>query len=529
MLEFRILGPLEVIDGDRSLTPPGTIQRALLAILLLHVNRVVSGDRLIDLLWGEEPPASGSTALQVRVSQLRKALGEAGSRIVTQPPGYLIQLEREQFDLHRFELLVEAADRNLAADDPAAAAAGLRDALGLWRGPPLADFAYAGFAQAAIARLEELHLGALEKRLEADLALGRQAVLIAELRALVAEHPLRERLRSQLMLALYRAGRQADALAAYHEGRRVLVDEIGIEPGPELRELEGAILRQEPALDLPDRAPSRSILVGASDNGALAALLAVAEPLATRPRRALVIARAVADRAEMGRTSALLHELREALLARGLSARAAAFTSEEPASDLVRIACEQDVDLLLIDAPPDLLADGTVESVLASAPCDVALVAGGPAAPDGTFVLVPFGGGEHDWAAIEIGAWIAAAEDRPLRLVGSAGQPGGRDASRQLASASLAIQLAFGVAAEPLLVPPGPEGVLGACEGAALAVAGLSDRWKQSGLGDVRHALAIQTRLPVLLVRHGLRPGGLAPRSSLTRFSWSAAPRSLGL
>jgi DNA-binding SARP family transcriptional activator len=529
LLEFRILGPLEVIDGDRSLTPPGTIQRALLAILLLHVNRVVSSDQLIDLLWGDEPPASGSTALQVRVSQLRKALGGAGAHIVTRPPGYLIQLEREQFDLHRFELLVETADRNLAAGDPAAATAGLHEALALWRGPPLSDFAYAGFARAAIGRLEELRLGALEKRLEADLALGRHRELIADLRELVAEHPLRERLRAQLMLALYRAGRQADALAAYQEGRRTLIDEIGIEPGPEMRALEGAILRQEAALDLPDLAPSRSILVGASGDAALDALLAVAEPLASRPRRALVVARPLAARADVGVTSARLHELREALLARGVSARAAAFTSDDPARDLVRIACEQDVDLLLIDAPPDLLADRVVESVLASAPCDVALAAGGPTAHDGAFVLVPFGGGEHDWAAIEIGAWIAAAESRPLRLVGSTGEPGGRDASRQLASASLAIQLAFGVAAEPLLVPPGAAGVLAACEGAALAVTGLSDRWQRSGLGDVRHALATRARMPVLLVRRGLRPGGLAPRSSLTRFSWSAAPPGLGL
>ena len=433
-------------------------------------------------------------------------------------------MDREQLDLHRFEALTERADRDLADGDPGSAAAALREALALWRGPPLADFEYAAFAQAAIARLGELRLAALERRVEADLELGRHDELTGELRALVAEHPLRERLRMQLMLALYRCGRQADALAEYQEARRVLLEEIGIEPGRELRELERAILRQEPALDLLDRAPARSILVAAFCDAALDGLLAVAEPLARSPRRALVLARPVSSRDEVGRTSAMLSERRAALIEQGVNVRAAAFTSDDPASDLVRIACEQDVDLLLVDAPATLLADATVESLLVSAPCDAVLLAGGPAVLAGAFVLVPFGGGEHDWAAIEVGAWIAAAEALPLRLLGSTGEPSGRDASRQLASASLAIQLAFGVAAEPLLVEPGVAGVLAACEGASLAVAGLSDRWKRTGLGDVRFALATQTQVPVLLVRHGLRPGGLAPRSSLTRFSWSVAP-----
>ena len=295
LLEFRILGPLEAIDGDRVLTPVGAIQRALLAILLLNVNRVVSSDQLIDLLWDEHPPASGATALQVRVSQLRKALGKAGSVIVTRPPGYLIRLEGGQLDLHRFELLVDRAGSALAADDPASAAASLQEALALWRGPPLADFTYASFAQAAIGRLDELRVSAVEKRIEADLALGRHADLIAELRALVAQHPLRERLRAQLMLALYRSGRQAEALAEYQAGRRVLVNELGIEPGIELQELERAVLRQEPALDLADRVPLRSILVAPSADHALDALIALAEPLSSRPQRALVLAQAVGN------------------------------------------------------------------------------------------------------------------------------------------------------------------------------------------------------------------------------------------
>jgi hypothetical protein len=179
---------------------------------------------------------------------------------------------------------------------------------------------------------------------------------------------------------------------------------------------------------------------------------------------------------------------------------------------------------MLLDAPASPLDDPLVRDVLISAPCDVALLAGAPAAQTGSFVLVPFGGGEHDWAAVELGAWFAAAERRALRLVGSAGDAGGADASRQLASASLAIQVSFGVAAEPLLVPPGSAGLLSATEGATLIVAGLSERWERSGLGAARLALATEAPAPTLLVRRGLRPGGLAPRASLTRFTWSVGP-----
>jgi DNA-binding SARP family transcriptional activator len=244
-VEFRILGPLEVADGDAVLMLAGAKQRALLAILLLNANQVVSSDRLIDELWGEEPPDSGATALQMQVSRLRKTLGGSGDTVVTKPPGYAIRLDRDQFDLHRFERLVEEAE----ASEPAVAAEKLREALALWRGSPLADLAYESFAQAAIGRLEELRVTALERRIDADLALGRHSALAAELVELVAEHPLRERLRGQLMLALYRSGRQAEALAAYQDARRTLGEELGIEPGQDLRELERAVLRQDPLLE----------------------------------------------------------------------------------------------------------------------------------------------------------------------------------------------------------------------------------------------------------------------------------------
>ena len=245
-MEFRILGPLEVANGDGLLPLAGAKQRALLAILLLSANETVSSDRLIDELWGGQSPESARAALQVRVSQLRKALGAAGASILTRPPGYVLRLEREQLDLYRFERLVGEAD----AAEPAAAAAKLREALALWRGPPLADLAYESFAQPAIRRLGELRLAALEKRIDADLALGRHADLVGELETLVEEQPLRERLRAQLMLALYRCGRQADALGVYRSARAVLVEQLGIEPSPPLRELEQAILRQDPTVEL---------------------------------------------------------------------------------------------------------------------------------------------------------------------------------------------------------------------------------------------------------------------------------------
>ena len=192
-MEFRILGPLEVADGDEIVALASAKQRALLAILLLNANQVVSSDRLLDELWGEQSPESGRTALQVLMSKLRKALGDTGVLLVTRPPGYLIRLERDQLDLRRFERLVEEA----GAADPPVAAGKLREALALWRGSALDDLAYESFAQLAIGRLEELRLAVLEKRIDAALAVGRHGDLVPELEGLVAEHPVREGLRPQ--------------------------------------------------------------------------------------------------------------------------------------------------------------------------------------------------------------------------------------------------------------------------------------------------------------------------------------------
>src|SRR5262245_1288728 len=222
-MDYRVLGPLEALRDDGPLALGGAKQRAVLALLLLNANRVVSQERLIDELWGDEPPPTGVTTIQVYVSRLRKLL--PADALQTRPPGYLLAIEPEQVDLSRFERLVAEA----RTADPGRASELLREALGLWRGPALGEFEEVFFRVEA-GRLEELRLAALEERIEADLALGRQRELTGELEALITDYPHRERLRGQLMLALYRSGRQADALRAYREARAAL-DELGIEPG----------------------------------------------------------------------------------------------------------------------------------------------------------------------------------------------------------------------------------------------------------------------------------------------------------
>jgi DNA-binding SARP family transcriptional activator len=254
-MEFRVLGPFDVVVDGESVPLGGAKQRALLAILAIHANEVVSADQLIDELWGERPPPSAANTLHAYISRLRKALGDVNSNasgrlIASRSPGYALRVEPDQLDSDQFARLITAAEQRLAAD-PEEASALLRDALALWRGRALADFAYDGFAQAEIDRLEELRLAAFERRIDLDLTRGRHTQVVAELEGLVTSHPLRERLRELLMLALYRSGRQADALETYRTGRRLLVDELGIEPGPRLQDLERAILAHDRALEAP--------------------------------------------------------------------------------------------------------------------------------------------------------------------------------------------------------------------------------------------------------------------------------------
>ena len=461
-----MLGPLE---GPVAL--PGGKPRALLARLLLTPGRVVAADALVADLW-ERPTPSAPKVLQAHVSALRKALG--ADAIETRAPGY--RLRDATTDLARFE---ELADRARDAGDPARRSALLREALGLWRGEPLAEFRREPFATAAGVRIAELRLAALERRIDAELELGEHERLVPELRALVAEEPLREPFRRQLMLALYRSGRQADALAVYRDTRRTLVDELGIEPSHELQALEAAILRQDAQLARPEREHERRgpvVCFGCAPLELVAAL----------DREVLLV--------DVAADAASLPEVAARLRAHGPSVRTACFVSADPAADVARLARDQDAELLVVqDATPELLA---------AAPCDVAMLLGAFAATGP--VLVPFGGGGDEWPALELAAWVARAHGLPLRLVGVA-----PEATRMLAAASLAVQRFAGVTPEPAVAAAADL----AAQPGALLVASLA-----------RRALAERANMPALLVQGGLRPGGLAPDRTLTRFTWSAEP-----
>jgi len=255
-VQFSILGPLEVRVGGALVRVGGPRQRALLALLLCHANQVVSRDHLIDELLRDQAAGSVDRTLRVQISRLRTALadGDPQSRLLARPPGYMLRVEDDELDLHAFERRVADGRHALETVDPRRAAALLREAESLWRGRPLADLEFEPFARSEVQRLEALRLLAVEDRIEAELALGQHTLLCPELEQLVAQHPLREKLRGQLMLALYRSGRQADALEAYRAGRALLVEELGLEPGPALQRLECAILQQDAGLDLSGRA-----------------------------------------------------------------------------------------------------------------------------------------------------------------------------------------------------------------------------------------------------------------------------------
>jgi DNA-binding SARP family transcriptional activator len=246
-VEFRVLGPVEALAEGGPVSLPAAKPRALLALLLLSRNRVVPVSRLVDELWGEAPPETATKALQGYVSQLRKSLG--ADRVLTKPPGYSLRVEDGELDLDRFEHLVRAGRELLAGGDPKAASKRFDQALQLWRGTPFAEFTSEPFARDAGARLEDERLVALEERIEADLALGRHSRVVPELEELVGREPLRERPRAQLMLALYRSGRQADALELYRKTRETLSEELGIEPSLELQELERKMLQHDPSLE----------------------------------------------------------------------------------------------------------------------------------------------------------------------------------------------------------------------------------------------------------------------------------------
>ena len=525
MLRYRVLGPLEVEADGRRVQLGGPKQRATLAILLLGANRVVSIDRLGDDLYAGAPPATAVTQVQRQVSDLRKLLG--ATTIETVPPGYVLRVPREALDLAVFERLATAADEALARGEAARAAELLHEALALWRGAPLADLPDDPFADAARRRLEELRLGALEQRFDAEIVLGRDGTLVPELEELLAAEPFRERLWAQLMLVLYRAGRPSDALAAYRRARAAFVDGLGIEPSPALRRLEAAILAHDPALagrQAPVAERVRCVLVAARSLEALDELRQLAAPLSGASRRELLVTLLLADGQELGAAAAALETRRAALPA----ARAAAFTSTDPAADVLRLARAHDVELVLLDAAGGL-TDGRLgpelAATVAASPADVALLANRASrARRSGGVFVPFTGGEHDWASLELAAALAQAQGLPLALVGTGATAGRRDASRLLADASLAAQRGAGVAATPVLAAPGDDALVAAVEPATLVVVGLPAHWRENGIGAARGALVERSSAPVVLVHRGLRPGALAPRETRTRYTWSVEP-----
>ena len=289
-MEYRVLGPLEVLDTGAPLPLGGVKQRALLALLILNANHVVPRERLIEELWGDQAPETAVKSVQVYVSQLRKLLPDGS--LVTRAPGYMLEVEAEAVDLIRFERLVREGRSALAAGAPDRAADTLREAVALWRGPALTEFAAEHFAQLEGGRLDDLRLDALENRIDADLQLGRHAEVTGELEVLIASHPHRERLRAQLMLALYRSGRQSEALDVYRDLRTTL-DEIGIEPSENLQRLERQILNHDTEID----APAQALPVAVSASEPAQAAVAGA-PLDRRRVTVLFVALAATNEAD---------------------------------------------------------------------------------------------------------------------------------------------------------------------------------------------------------------------------------------
>ena len=384
--QFSLLGPLSLTLDGAPIALGGQKRRALLAVLLLDANHVVSRDRLIDALWGEDPPDTARNTIQVYVSQLRKLLPEGV--LETAAPGYRLVVEPEAVDLFEFMRLSEEGRTALGAGDAPGAADALEAALALWRGAPLADFAWEPFAQTEIVRLEELRLAALEDRIEADLSLGRHGQLIAELERLVAEHPLRERLRGQLMLALYRSGRQADALAVYQRARRTMVDELGIEPGESLRRLERSILAHDPSLNAPQAGatsprrvptPPTPLLGRERELAALADLVRNEDTrLVTltgtggigKTRLALELVRRLAPEFHNGSAVATIATLRDpALVTRAiLEALEIPEVGRDPEEELIRVLKDSELLLLVDNFEQVLPAARNIARLLEAAP-----------------------------------------------------------------------------------------------------------------------------------------------------------------
>jgi DNA-binding SARP family transcriptional activator len=535
-----LLGPVE-LRRDGVVVPVGAVKKRItLALLGLRSGEVVSADRLIDAIWGEQPPPRAGKALQVYISQLRDAVEpdrRAPSVIVSQAPGYALALPPEAVDLRIFERLWDEGRRLRAASSPEPAAELLRSALALWRGPPLADLTYEDAFGLDVSRLEEMRWACLEDRIDADLVVGRHTEAIIDLEELTHRYPLRERSCGLLMLAYYRAGRQADALHAYRRLRSALVRDLGLEPSRDLAVLERRILRQDPALDGPDAGEgaavgadaARTILAVGEPPAGVDPLLEIAGALARGTAAELVLVSILppssGDANALAAATRDLSHRRAELEDDGVVARVAAFSTPTPGADVAKFAAHHDVAMIIANgaASPAGWGRSAASDLLRSATCDVALTFPGVGPPSGNAVLVPFGGGDHDWAALELGAQLARLRDAPLVLAGAAPDRGA-DASPMLAAASLILQRTLGVTPEPALIRAGALGVLDRARDAGLIVLGVSVQYRTEGLGDVRETIVREAGVPTVAVRRGARPGLLAPSDVLTRFGWSISP-----
>ncbi len=546
-LQVLLLGPVDVRrDGD-SIGMSAPKHRMILAALALRLGDVVSIDSLIDTLWAERPPATAQKAVQVYVSELRKLLAAHGSvsPIVSHPPGYRLAIGPDQVDVHRFERRWEAGRSALDANQAEKARTLLGEALAEWRGDPLSDLRYEDAFAAEIDRLEEMRIGCLEDRIDADLSCGRHTRLMGELEALVRRYPLRERLRAQLILALYRSGRQAEALAAFRHARATLMGQLGIDPSPRLARLERQILHHDPALAAPTGPPSvvsgpalsnatpRTVLVVSQSSADLQPLVDLGSTIAASPLRELVLTRVITAAPgrnvdeRLAQITRRLARQRDELTRSGILARVAAFSSPRPADDVRKLALHQDAELLIADGTEAVLGEraGITDQLLDVAACDVALHVSREAPASGDGVMVPFSGGEHDWAALELAAELARVTGMRLTLVGAQAVGNDANASRLLATASLVLQRLTGILAEPLLVPAGGSELLAAASNVSHLVMGLSPRFREEGLGDLRYRIGRYAPAPVTFVRRGTRPGVLAPPDGLTRFTWSITTR----
>lgn len=520
MLRFRVLGPFQVEDDHGPLSLGSARRRALLALLTLNAGRVVAVDRLVDALWGEAPPRTAAHVLHVYVSDLRHVLPD--QVLVTAPPGYLVRVPAEALDLTEFERLLARAHAAFPAGNPAEAVAAVDAALALWRGPVLGDLASEGFVRVEAQRLEELRLTARELRAAAALMLPSRPDLVPELQALVVEHPYRERSHALLMQALAASGRQAEALDVYTKIRGRLADELGIEPGVELRAAQTAVLRQEIA---PAGLPAGVVVAVGADPRRLGTLARAAElPAAASGRELLLAAVLAADGtpADLTAAAAAAASAQRSVL---IPARSAAFRSRHMARDVAALAAEHDADLVVLDAagqigPRGRLSDWLLRA-LTGVTADAALLIGNPPAAHRPYAVL-FGGSEHDWAAAELAALLTRATGAPLRIIGTITRDD--DASHVIMRVGLAVQRAIGVPVEPVLVEPTSTSLLTALAGTT-PIIGLSERWQTQGLGSLRHHLA-QSTPGTLLTRRGLRPGLLATPTFSTRFAWSVASTS---